>query len=232
MVIKKDDETLQVLQEIDGEWIVIGDGMDAESVAFFRMSDDGRRVVIGARKSTSRLPFVHVRVHEWNGDPVGEYVEAWNETVSRLDQMIVDISADGSRVAVGFNEHAYGSSETKEFFGKGSVKLYDWIEEDKVWMPVGNPITDKDAWYFGREVDLSADGTTIVVSASYNNTPAGTDGFYVNETQRVFRFNDNNKDWDLLGDTETFDDFANQHFQRFHALVRDGSDWPAGRYFA
>lgn len=78
----------------------------------------------------------------------------------------IDLDADGGRIAVGIP----GASS-----GAGRVAVYDWDGTD--WVQVGADIDGLAAAdEFGRIVELSADGSTLAVSAPYHDVNGSNDG--------------------------------------------------------
>ncbi len=91
----------------------------------------------------------------------------------------IALSADGNRLVVGAYDNGGNGTHS------GQVKVFDFDPNAGAWQQVGSDIYGEGPEnYAGRDVSVSDDGTTIAVSAPYNDN-AGTDRGQV----RVFRFN-------------------------------------------
>ena len=80
----------------------------------------------------------------------------------------VSLSGDGSRVAIGAPYNDDGS------LNAGQVKLYDWNQANSTWIQVGSDINGEAAEEkSGYSVSLSRDGSTVAISAPYNDGAGG-----------------------------------------------------------
>jgi hypothetical protein len=119
----------------------------------------------------------------------------------------VAMSGDGQTIVVG----APGSSIAA--FGAGQVKVLQYNGSD--WVQMGNDLLgffDEDN--FGRAVDITDDGNTIVVGAQYSDV----NGFNSGSTQ-VFEFN--GLDWIQKGNTLTGSD--SDEFGTTVSISNDGN---------
>lgn len=142
--------------------------------AFFGMSvdvsDDGNRIVVGS-SGWSEV------AGAWDGLA---YVYDWNSTSSEWDETIIEpigtayhddefgksvcISGDGNRIVVGSPEH----------LAQGAVYIYDY--SGSAW--TGEKLMASDynvSGYFGFSVDISDDGSKIIVGAPDTYAYAGTE---------------------------------------------------------
>ena len=183
-------------QDIDGE--AEGD-LSGESVA---MSRDGNIVAIGARyNSGTWLWSGHVRAYQFirtkqtwaqlgadiDGETNGDY-SGWS----------VAMSGDGLTLAIG----APGNDGNG--VGLGHVRVYRYNQTNSNWVQLGNDI-DGVGFYdeSGRSIDMSNDGTTVVIGAYKADRNGKSDVGKV----RVYRFVTAMGDWaqvggDVYGDAE------------------------------
>jgi hypothetical protein len=110
----------------------------------------------------------------------------------------VDVSTDGSIVAVGHSEY---NPPNVSRFGGGLVRIYKLSSEQDDWVQIGNDILpDRECCYGwgsfgdGRSLALSGSGDTVVVAA-----PGSSFNRVVRGLVRVFRFDDQN--WTKVGQT-------------------------------
>jgi len=160
---------VRIYEETGGVWKQLGSDIDGEnsgdrsgfSVA---LSDDGRRVAIGAiYNSSNGYNAGQVRVFEENNaiwTRVGTDIDG--EADSDESGRSVSLSADGKRVAIGaiFNDGSGLSS--------GNVRVFDEINGS--WVKVGTDIdgeaaSDESGW----SVSLSSSGKRIAIGARYND---------------------------------------------------------------
>eukprot|EP00578_Thalassiosira_sp_NH16_P000782 CAMPEP_0181141398 /NCGR_PEP_ID=MMETSP1071-20121207/35801_1 /TAXON_ID=35127 /ORGANISM="Thalassiosira sp., Strain NH16" /LENGTH=409 /DNA_ID=CAMNT_0023228383 /DNA_START=302 /DNA_END=1528 /DNA_ORIENTATION=+ len=125
------------------------------------ISDDGKRVAVGARSSSmspEKLKNGRASVFEYSA--VNETWVQLGSTVQGVDEMdrlgfSVSMSGDGSRVAVGA-PRANG--------GTGSATIYEYNGSD--WIPFDNVIVSDDVGdRAGFSLSLSNDGNTLAVGA-------------------------------------------------------------------
>jgi hypothetical protein len=151
------------------------------------MSADGKRIVIGGIGYSSNRGVA--RVYEWNnsssvwlklgGDIAGE-------TANEYSGWSVSMSADGTRIVVG----AYGYSS------RGVARVYQWNNSTLSWSKMGADILGviNSLEQTGWSVNMSADGTRIVVGAPAFSTGGGNRGVV-----RVYQWNNTTSLWSKLG---------------------------------
>jgi len=184
---------VRVFENQSGVWTQIGSDIDGEasndeSGGSVSLSADGSRVAIGARNNDGTGSNAgHVRIYEnqsgvWTqigGDLDGEAAGdgfGWS----------VDLSADGSAVAVGadFNDGAGTDAGHVRVF----LKLFD------NWTQFGSDIDGEFAFdYSGSSVSLSANGMVVAIGAR-GNWGGTSDAGHV----RVYGFQSG--DWTQIGD--------------------------------
>jgi hypothetical protein len=122
------------------------------------ISENGSRIVVGApeKDGTDTRPG-YVQVYDWNGSA---WVQAGSDITAGAgaDDRVgwaVDISSDGSRVAVGIPNEDNGGSQS------GQIRLYDW--NGSAWVQAGASIDGSASGHnFGYSVALSGDGLRFV----------------------------------------------------------------------
>ena len=157
--------------QLDG---VSGSNEYGHSVA---LSDDGTVVAISSKKYSP--PGVTnaglARVWAWYGgawqkrgqDIVG------NSPYTRVGTA-VDLSADGTVLAVGDLLYGYDDPQHNE---RGRVTVYEYNAGNDHWDDRGEPILgEANGDRGGYALQLSADGTVIVVGAKHNDPPDGSGG--------------------------------------------------------
>ncbi|MEM7392193.1 MAG: hypothetical protein AAF492_07565, partial [Verrucomicrobiota bacterium] len=157
---------VRVFDLIGGLWTQVGQTIDGEApddlFSATAISDDGSRIAIGARGNdgVNGLNSGHVRVFDLIGGlwtQVGVDIEG--EVAGDWLGFAVAISGDGNRVVAGayFNDNANGVDA-------GHVRTYELV--GGVWTQIG-PDLDGDTAddHFGYDVNLSADGSRLVVGA-------------------------------------------------------------------
>lgn len=94
----------------------------------------------------------------------------------------VAISRDGTTIASGASKGNY-------------VEVYHY--DGNAWNQIGQTLVgDANGDQFGRCVDINSDGTMVAVGA-WNNDDAGLDAGHA----KVFRYDNENNEWDKVGDT-------------------------------
>ena len=188
-------------------WIPRGSDIrgDAEGDGFgepMALSMDGSIVAIGA-------PFAgnysgQVQVLQWQNDAINMttnsttdgHWEALGPTLlppgplgsndeDRFGSSVA-LSADGKTLAVGATRY-----DTTEGFAGGYVKVFAHNEDTNQWNPLGATITGGGGNdLFGDAVVLSADGTTLAVSAVANDD----NGVFAGQV-RVFKYSSTENEW-------------------------------------
>ncbi len=158
---------------ISGQWSVMGidlDGFAAYGHAgvSVTISGDGSRVAMGAPRSdsttTTESDVGSVLIFSFDGS---NWVASGNVIESEDRAYLggsVALSYNGTRVVVGGT--AYTPPTTgASLSNAGSVSVYDFI--GNVWVQAGESIFGLEYYdRFGNDVDISDDGTIIVVGAS------------------------------------------------------------------
>ena len=79
--------------------------------------------------------------------------------------MSVSLSADGTIVAIGANEHNGG---------KGRTRIYQYSSNTSTWSQLGQDLLGGAGDFSGRSVSLSADGTIVAIGAHLHDAPGGS----------------------------------------------------------
>lgn len=175
------------------------------------ISNDGNRVIVGAPvpNFTTTSPG-YARVYDYDGS---NWVQVGADIIGEAAQdrfgIAVAMSADGNRVAVGASLNS-GSATFA-----GHTRIYDFNGTD--WIQIGNDIegqSDRDQ--SGSAIDLSKDGTRIIISSSEHNQQQGR--------VRVFEYN--GTDWTQAGND--VDGSGNRVFGRSVSISADGTRFAAG----
>lgn len=152
------------IYEFDGtDWNMLGSAIQGtiqqgEAGSGLALSGDGSTVAVGSPSANSSNGYVSV--HRYNTDTatwdiVGTPFES--QTKSRIGGA-VGLSLDGNRVVMGGRIH-----DVDEFDYAGIVRVYDLVDGD--WQLSGE-LKGLDYYdRFGDDVDISDDGTRIVVGA-------------------------------------------------------------------
>ena len=148
-------------QNIDGE------GVDDYSGYSVSLSADGTIVAIGAPYNDGNgSNSGRVRVWEWDSSSLlwvqrGQNIDG--EAPDDHSGNSVSLSADGTIVAIG----APGNTNNNGF-GSGHVRV--WVWNGTAWVQRGQDIDgEADGDNSGTSVSLSADGTTVAISAPYGH---------------------------------------------------------------
>jgi hypothetical protein len=145
---------------------ILGEEMYDYSGVSINMAGDGNTVAIGAFKNDGGgVGAGHVRVFTWNGSmwtQKGKDIDG--EEVFDGSGVSVEISDDGSIVAVGAHENSNGEMH----YHAGHVRVFQW--RAGAWRQMGHDINgEAESDYSGSSIDLSADGKTIAVGAYLND---------------------------------------------------------------
>ena len=147
-----------------------GKATDDEFGASVSISNDGHRVAVGARSSSSmdKVKNGEVIVFEYSnisqswlqlGIPIQGMQDAARHGFS------VSLSGDGFRLAVG---------APKDNGGTGSVGVYDYNYESKEWVILDDFIFgEADGDRTGFSVSLSNDGSTVAVGSAFTSSSNG-----------------------------------------------------------
>mmetsp|Transcript_21592 Transcript_21592/g.46978 ORF Transcript_21592/g.46978 Transcript_21592/m.46978 type:complete len:466 (-) Transcript_21592:83-1480(-) len=153
------------------------------------LSADGKTAAIGALMNDGNgSNSGHVRVYHMEGDNVGSN---WTQIGEDIDGELTDdrsgrsvsFSADGKTLAIGAPFNAQNGTKA------GQVRVYhmdgDWTGSS--WNQLGQDINGKkEGDQLGRDVSLSADGTTLAIGASGKdiNSAIGASGKDINSRPR------------------------------------------------
>ena len=174
------------------------------------LSSDGHTVAIGGRFNDGNAGNAgHVRVYGWD-------VSDWSQMGSDIDGEAtsdnsgwsVDLSSDGSRLAIGAYLNDGAGSEA------GHVRVYEW--NGTAWSQLGADIDGEGAGdRSGYSVAMSSDGSRVAIGA-YLNDGNGTSAGHV----RVYEWN--GSAWRKLG-SDIDGGLANDRAGVSTALSSDGS---------
>jgi hypothetical protein len=146
-----------------------GKATDDEFGASVSISNDGHRVAVGARSSSSmdKVKNGEVMVFEYNN-----FSQSWLQLGNSIQGMqdaarlgfSVSLSGDGFRLAVGAPKDN----------GHGSVGVYDYNYEGKEWVLLDDFIFgEADGDRTGFSVSLSNDGSTVAVGSAFTSSSTG-----------------------------------------------------------
>jgi len=205
-----------------GFWQQLGADIDGETAGdqsggSVSISADGSTVAIGATYNDRYGNNTgHVRIYQWSGS-------IWQQLGADIDGETagdysgrVSISADGAIVAIG----ASGNDGNGD--SSGHVRIYQWSGSS--WQQLGSDIDGeaaKDA--SGRDVSISADGSTVAIGASGNDGNGSNSGHV-----RIYRWNAGF--WQQLGadiDGEAVGDYSGVSV----SISADGSSVAIGAYY-
>lgn len=190
-----DRGTAVAFEKKDGSWSQMGSPINGDSVGDLSgfsvsMSGDGTRIALGSptystsmftRNNTGR-----VVVYDWNSSS-----NSWSQTIEITGSeegdnfgTSVALSADGARLACGAikssgstapgevsGPFSHSSTQSKGWFyeyettGAGIVRVYEFEPGTSTINMVGDDISGNAKSAFGWSIDLSGDGTRLVVGA-------------------------------------------------------------------
>jgi len=188
------------------------DDFSGESVA---MSQDGSMVAIGANGNDGNgSSSGHVRVFEFD-DQGSNWVQRGSdidgEAINDQSGISIDLSADGSVVAVGAYESDGNGVDS------GHVRVFKYDTDDGEWVQRGDDINGERADdESGDSVAMSADGTAIAIGARFNDNNYSQSGH-----TRVYDFDTNNQLWVKRGE-DIDGEGANDQSGRPVAMSADG----------
>eukprot|EP00581_Thalassiosira_minuscula_P008346 CAMPEP_0183704666 /NCGR_PEP_ID=MMETSP0737-20130205/1952_1 /TAXON_ID=385413 /ORGANISM="Thalassiosira miniscula, Strain CCMP1093" /LENGTH=1045 /DNA_ID=CAMNT_0025931619 /DNA_START=67 /DNA_END=3204 /DNA_ORIENTATION=+ len=176
--------------EEDAEWNQMGRDVDGNAGTLagysIALAADGFTLAVGSPYDGNGS----VRVYRWSDasddwTPLGQRIVGGSESSNAGHA--VALSSAGTTVAIG----AIYSKGTA-----GHVRVYRYAgDDDGKWYQAGGDIdgeAPKDQ--SGQSVDLSSDGNTLAVGASYNDGNGDNSGHV-----RVYRFDDAVSDWTQVG---------------------------------
>jgi FG-GAP repeat len=206
-------------------------GFDTDGEAAFdnfgwsvSMSTDGSTFVVGAltNNGINGTDSGHVRVFKFNSTlntyaQVGLDIEG--EAAIDVFGRSVSMSGDGTTFVVGAaaNDGVNGTSS-------GNVRVYKFNSTIDTYAKVGFDIDGEAAFdNFGWSVSMSADGTTFVVGAPFNNGINGSDSGHV----RVFKFNSTINTYAQVG-SDIDGEAAGDQFGTSVSMSSDGTTFVVG----
>jgi hypothetical protein len=185
---------VRVFDLVGSTWTQVGADIDSEQGAdhfgiSVALSSDGTRLAVGgpSNDGTAGADSGHVRVFDLVGSTwtqVGSDIDG--EAAGDQSGHSVDLSSDGTRLAVG----AYNNNN-----GAGHVRVYK--ESSGTWTQLGADIDGEDAFpgeNFGWSVALSLDGTRLAVGAPSRDITGVNDG-----RVRVFDWDEDDETWTQVG---------------------------------
>ena len=172
---------IKVFENVGGNWTQIGSNIESDQAGDgsrdTALSADGKRIIIGAPSyhGGSMVFAGRTRIFE-NIDgswvQVGSDINGDNEGD---ESGLVDISDDGTIVAIGATSNGGGS------FDAGQVRVFKFIAGD--WIQIGSDIYGEALGDGSGRLSLSSDGTKLAIGAP-SNAGNGTNSGHV----RVFDF--------------------------------------------
>ena len=146
---------------VNGEWFQVGDSIDGESISdtsgeSVAISDDGKRVIIGADGNGDRAGHAQV-FEEVNGiwKKVGNDIDG--ENIGDRSGRSVGMSSDGKRIIIGATKN--GGNQ----YLSGHARIFE--EKDGEWLQIGDDIDGKtDREKFGASVSMNMDGKRVIIS--------------------------------------------------------------------
>ena len=170
---KSDAGGVKVYEFSNGAWTQVGSefqGADPDDNVGFAvaMTRNGRRIAYSRGKnigSVNASDKGSVFVYDWNGSSWSIVGASMNGSTNG-DQFgySMAFNEDGSRIVVGAPGNDNGGSDA------GQIRTFEW--NGTVWMPTGSDLNGPSASSgFGKALDLSKDGNTLVAGAwGHNNT--------------------------------------------------------------
>jgi hypothetical protein len=210
-----DDGIVYVYELVGNVWQVVGDPItpdasDGQVGVSVTMNGTGDRVAVGAPRTNAYSG--RVSVYELNGngewDRVGQHLDS--AEAMAYSGSSVSMDASGNRLVIGARLGGYYM---------GYVAIYDYDSSTSQW--VQNGYINGGDYYdrFGNDVDISEDGTRIVVGA-FTSDGQGAQIHDAGEF-RVFEY-DGPGSWSLLGQ-KVVGDASMDEFGDSVAISGDGS---------
>ncbi|TNE53827.1 MAG: T9SS type A sorting domain-containing protein [Bacteroidetes bacterium] len=206
---------VRVLEWVDTAWVAKGDSIrtlngGGSFGANVAISDDGNLLLISANKDSENAFYSGiVHAYKWNGS---SWELIWNTAGNEGDQLGkgLSLSPDGKMLAVSaiYSDH---NNQTD----LGHVQIYEW--NGSTFVERGPAIIGTaEAAQFGASIDISDDGSMLVVGAPSS----------INSFGEVKTYHWNGTDWESLGEQIT----GNQgsYFGWSTAITGDGKSWVAG----
>uniref|UniRef100_UPI0026131E5B T9SS type A sorting domain-containing protein n=1 Tax=Winogradskyella sp. TaxID=1883156 RepID=UPI0026131E5B len=167
---------VKIYENINNVWMQIGQDINGESSSdqsgfSLSLSSDGSILAIGAPFNDGNGDSSgHVRVYEnqsgvWT--QIGQDIDgeaAFDQSGTRIS-----LSSDGSILAVGAPSNDGNGNDS------GHVRVYE--NQSGVWTQIGQDIDGEAAGdSFGRNLDLSSDGSILAIGAPFNNDNGSSSG--------------------------------------------------------
>ena len=152
---------------VSAQWTQVGSDINGEAAGDFvdavAMSSDGRRVIIGAPGNDGSFALAgHARVFE---EIAGAWVQVGSdidgEAANDLSSSFVAISGDGTHVAVTAAQNDGNGNAS------GHARIFE--EVAGVWIQIGSDIDGLAANDLLQSVELSFDGSRVVVGSPGND---------------------------------------------------------------
>ena len=208
---------IKVFKLISGQWLQLGNTIGGNTVPDFTgykhsLSADGSKLVM--RSSNS------VRVYELIND-------IWTQIGNTIENNIdnsrywgdIDISSEGNTFAVNLRE-LVGFDQNNLFYAH-TVNIYRNISG--AWTKIGQTLEgEEDDDQFGRSIDFSLNGNTIVIGAYLNSVNVSGSG-----QVKIFKFDGNS--WIQKGESINGVDFG-ERFGRSVSISSFGNVITAGSY--
>jgi len=173
---------------------LVGESPNDEAGFSVAVSEDGSRVVIGARRNAKDdlRNRGSARIFEFDS-LTGFYAPIWDiygESAGDQCGFSVSMTTDGKRVAVG----CLGSDKNGD--NSGQAKIFDENEALRTWDLVTEFLGEAEGSLFGTSVSLSQDGSSLAVGAPYYNEADD-----ITRSGRVYVYKEfQNSVWEPLGD--------------------------------
>lgn len=195
---------------------IIGEEIRGYSGVSVSLSDDGKRLAVGANHNSGTG---HTRIFELNdknnwiqlgkdidGDQYGDF-SGWS----------ISLSADGNRIAIGayYNDRSAGDA--------GQTSVYELIDNE--WIKLGESINgDAMGDRSGLSVSLSKNGNILAIGAPYNDGSVDNEKVSCGQT-KIFKYE--NEQWNKLGD-DIYGDSAGDRSGTSVFLNNDGTKLAIG----
>ena len=187
---KSDDGLVQVYNLVGGTWSLLGNtirppaGSKGHAGFSVAMNNVGDIIAYGAPRYNGHRG--SVKAFKFDGSTwgaMGQSLEATSYYTSAGGS--IAMSGDGHRLVIG---SAYGS------WFRGSVDVLEYDSNSDQWVSIGN--FGGEAYYdrFGSDVDMSEDGTRIIVGATANDNNGSNSG-----ASQVFEYDAETSTWNQLG---------------------------------
>jgi len=129
------------------------------------LNGDGSALIIGSHLNDDNGPNAgHVRIYSWDGVKwVQKGVTFLGDSAQSYMGASADISSDGNTIVLG----AFGTDHV--FDNAGAVRVFNWTGAK--WEQVGATLYGQHRDnYFGLDVSISADGSTIAIGSSVEDS--------------------------------------------------------------